>query len=133
MPGPRRVVPLLATVALAVPATAARAQGAGDDQYQDPFANAPSSSPHRSKPAPHREIAQTQKSSQPALSSQPPVSATAPSTSTPAATAPAQTAVPAATALPRTGLDIPGIGLLGIGLLASGVGLRLRTLDASLY
>ena len=38
MIAPRGLLAVLATAALAAP-TAAHAQGAGDDQYQDPFAD----------------------------------------------------------------------------------------------
>src|SRR2546423_7553435 len=130
----RRLVPLLAMVALTVPAAPARAQGAGDDQYQDPFgakSGSSGSSSRKSSPAPRRQVAQAQ--TQPGLSQAPPGSA--PSASPPAATqtpAPAG-AAPAAAALPRTGMEIPGMALLGVGLLVSGVGLRLRTLDDTLY
>jgi hypothetical protein len=124
----RRLVPLLTALALTLPAVPAHAQGAGDDQYQDPFGS--SGSTTRKPPsssAPARQVAQAQ--TQPGLSQKPPASS-APS---PAATAPAQTQVPSATALPRTGMEIPGMALLGLGLLVSGVGLRLRTLDESLF
>jgi hypothetical protein len=122
---------MLTAAAVALPAATAHAQGAGDDQYQDPFGNTKSSSP---KSQTHHQVAQTQ--SQPGLSTSPPSTTSAPSSSAPAQTqsstasaAPTAAAAPAATALPRTGMELPGMALLGIGLLASGVGLRLRTLD----
>ena len=131
----RRLAPLLTMLALALPAVPAHAQGAGDDQYQDPFGangsnGSSGSSSKSSAAAPRREVAQTQ--TQPGLSQAPPASA--PSTAAPGSTpaAPAA-AAPAAGALPRTGMEIPGVALLGVGLLASGVGLRLRTLDDTLY
>src|SRR3954449_8399601 len=78
----RRLVPLLTAAAVALPAAAAHAQGAGDDQYQDPFGNTKSSPP---KSQTHHQLAQTQ--SQPGLSQSPPgTTTTAPSTSAPAQT-----------------------------------------------
>ena len=70
--------------------------------------------------------AHAQSSSQPGLSRQPP-----------AQTAPRATPVaPGAagrTPLPYTGAEVPGLALLGLGLLAGGVGLRLRTVDESVF
>ena len=134
----RRLVPLLMAAALTLPAVPAHAQGAGDDQYQDPFgANGSNgsrgtsgSSSKSSAAAPRREVAQTQ--TQPGLSQAPPASAPSTAAPSPTPAAPAA-AAPAAGALPRTGMEIPGVALLGVGLLASGVGLRLRTLDDTLY
>ena len=126
----RRLVPLVTAAAVTLPAATAHAQGAGDDQYQDPFGNTKSSSP---KSQTHHQIAQAQSS--PGLSQSPPGSSAPASTQTtaPSTSAPAAAAAPAATALPRTGMDLPGTALLGFGLLLSGVGLRLRTLDESDY
>src|SRR4051812_17830528 len=101
----RRLVPLLTMLAVTLPAAGAHAQGAGDDQYQDPFGSSGSSgsSSHKSSPAPKRQVAQTQ--TQPGLSQAPPGS------SAPSAPGPAQTpsqsaaAAPAAGALPRTGME----------------------------
>ena len=128
----RRLVPLLMAAALTLPAVPAHAQGAGDDQYQDPFGAGGSSgsSSKSSAAAPRREVAQTQ--TQPGLSQAPPASAPSTAAPSPTPAAPAA-AAPAAGALPRTGMEIPGVALLGVGLLASGVGLRLRTLDDTLY
>src|SRR3954454_10388103 len=127
MPAPRRLVPVLATVALTLPAAPAHAQGAGDDQYQDPFANTGKSSPskqhRRSRPAPRRQVAGARRQSQAGLSRRPPATTAA---------QPQTAAAPAATALPRTGSEIPGMALLGLGLVLSGVGLRLRTRDDTL-
>ena len=128
---------MLATAALAAPASA-HAQGAGDEQYQDPFASTPKTT--KSPPAKSNERAQA---GQPSLSNSPPAQS-APSQAQPTQpapapaqqTAPAQTrqAAPAAgSQLPYTGAEMPGMALLGAGLLAFGIGLRLRTLDESLY
>jgi len=126
MPARRRLLPVLATVALTLPAAPARAQGAGDDQYQDPFGSA-----NTSQRRPSATARQTQTTpGEPGLSSKPPVTPSQPSSSAPAQPAPAPAP---ATALPRTGMEVPGTALLGLGLLMSGVGLRLRTADETLY
>lgn len=130
---PRGLLAVLATAALAAPASA-HAQGAGDDQYQDPFASTPKTT--KAPPASSNERAQA---NQPSLSNSPPAQS-APSQTQQAQpsqqSAPAQTqqAAPAAgSQLPYTGAEMPGMALLGAGLLAFGIGLRLRTLDDSIY
>jgi hypothetical protein len=123
---PRRLLAVLATAALATPA-AAQAQGAGDDQYQDPFAGAPKTT--KTPPASPTERAQVrQQQGQPSLSQQPPPGAPRAPSATPAAPV-ATTGSP----LPYTGAEIPGMALLGLGLLAVGLGLRLRTADETLF
>jgi LPXTG-motif cell wall-anchored protein len=130
---PRHLLAVLAAAALAAPSSAL-AQGAGDDQYQDPFASSPKTT--KSPPAASNQRAQA---NQPSLTNQPPpTTQSAPSQtqqSTPsAAAAPAQQAAPAAgSQLPYTGTEIPAMALMGLGLLGLGVGLRLRTLDDTLY
>jgi LPXTG-motif cell wall-anchored protein len=101
---------LLVAVALGAP-SAAWAQGAGDEQYQDPFApdteqsaEAPESTPAPA-PAPGGET----------------------SPSAPAA-APTSTAT-AAQQLPYTGADAGILAAGGVVLLAGGVALRLRVRD----
>src|SRR3954447_21326708 len=138
---PRRLLAVLATAALAAP-TAAHAQGAGDDQYQDPF-GAPKTT--KAPPAASNQRAQA---GQPSLSNQPPAQAApaqtqraAPSSAAPAqpqrpapsSAAPAQAAPAAGTPLPYTGAEIPAMALMGLGLLAVGIGLRLRTVDDTLF
>src|SRR3954469_3829319 len=98
----RRLVPMLTAAAVALPAATAHAQGAGDDQYQDPFRNTKSSSP---KSQTHHQLAQAQ--SQPGLSQSPPAttpSAPAQTQSAASSSAPTAAGAPAATALPRTGM-----------------------------
>jgi hypothetical protein len=107
----RALVPAAAALALAVPSHAL-AQGAGDDQYTDPFG-----------------------SEQPTPTATPQPAATA----TPAPAAPASPAAPAAPAqpqsaqagptLPYTGVDAWVPGLSGALLLGAGVALRLRLRD----
>src|SRR4051794_19800526 len=128
---PRHLIAVLAAAALAAPSSAL-AQGAGDDQYQDPFASAPKTT--KSPPAASNQRAQA---GQPSLSNQPPATTnTAPSQSqqsAPASSAPAQAAPAAGSQLPYTGYEIPGMALMGLGLFGIGIGLRLRTLDETLY
>src|SRR3954454_18642999 len=105
---PRRTLSsLVVALLLAVVPASAFADGAGDDQYQDPLA-APSA-PKKKKPTP----------------------SAAPVTSTPAAnTAPAAAAAPASNSsqeLPRTGAPSGLIGLGGALMIASGLALRSRT------
>ena len=101
--------------ALAVP-SAALAQGAGDEQYQDPFGDeqsqqepTPTATPAPAQPAP----APAQPAPAPA---QPAQSAQAPA---PAQASPSQE-------LPRTGVDAGWIALAGALSLAAGLALRRR-------
>ena len=101
--------------ALAAPA-AALAQGAGDEQYQDPFGD------EQSQPAPA-----------PAPTTAPaPAPAQAPSapapTATPSAQAPPASPAPAPAAgqLPRTGAEAGWLALAGAVLLAAGLAIRRR-------
>jgi hypothetical protein len=104
----RRVLPLTCAIALALPGVAF-AGGAGDDQYQDPFADEPA------------------QSEQPAQQEAPAPAAT---TEAPAPQAEAAGSTAAAPALPRTGGDA-GLAALGGGaLLRAGLALRRRTADA---
>ena len=98
-------------LALVLPA-AALAQGAGDEQYQDPFGEEPA----QQEPAPTVTPA-------PAAPSQ---SAPAP-TATPAPpSAPASSAPPGGDRLPYTGADAGLLALAGALLLGAGVALRRR-------
>jgi hypothetical protein len=131
-----RVVTLLAALLFAFPA-AAFAQGAGDDQYQDPFGDEPSQndSGGGSDAAADGEL-----SDEPPVSgggssggesgssgSGSPGSGTSPSIETPAASA------QASSELPRTGAEPLHILGLGAAFLLMGVGLRLRTIDPDAY
>jgi hypothetical protein len=109
------LVPAAAALALAVPSHAL-AQGAGDDQYTDPFGSdqaTPTATPR------------------PAATATP----SAPSSAAPAApAAPAPAPAPAQSAqagptLPYTGVDAWVPGLSGALLLGTGVALRLRLRD----
>ena len=97
--------------ALAAP-SAAIAQGAGDEQYQDPFGD------EQSEPAPTATATPAPAQSAP--------SAPAP-TSTPSASAAQAPTQPAPAAqLPRTGADAGWLALAGAMLLAAGIALRRR-------
>jgi 2-oxoglutarate dehydrogenase E2 component (dihydrolipoamide succinyltransferase) len=99
--------------ALAAP-TAALAQGAGDEEYQDPFGDEQA----QSEPAPTA----TPAPAQPAPSQAAPAPTATPS----AAQAPTQAAPAPAAAeqLPRTGAGAGWLALAGIVLLAAGLALR---------
>lgn len=112
---PRRALTTIAaSLLLALTPVAAFAQGAGDEQYQDPL-TAPS--------APK----QPKKKASPAPAATTPAPASAPAaTSAPASTPQPATTAPAAE-LPRTGVPAGLIGLAGAALILSGAALRRRT------
>jgi len=102
--------------ALAAP-TAALAQGAGDEQYQDPFGDdqsqaepTPTATPAPAQPAPAQPV--------------PSQAAPAPTATPDAAQAPAEAAPAPPQQLPLTGVDAGWIALAGAVLLASGLALR---------
>ena len=102
--------------ALAAP-SAALAQGAGDEQYQDPFGDeqsqpeqAPTATPAPAQPAPAP--------AQPAPAQ--------PAPSAPSAPAPAPAQAGQSQQLPRTGVDAGWIALAGALSLAAGLALRRR-------
>ena len=95
--------------ALAVP-SAALAQGAGDDQYQDPFGDEQS----QEEPTPTATPAPVQ----PAPAQPAPAPAQAP--------APASAQSGPSEQLPRTGADAGWIACAGAALLAAGIALRRR-------
>jgi LPXTG-motif cell wall-anchored protein len=119
---PRRIAAVAASLAVALAPAAARAQdGAGDQQYTDPFAGQSQPKP---KPKP---TAPAQQQTQPAQQQ------TQPQTTPPA---PAPAPAPAATAqqpggssreLPRTGFDVVPVALAGLALVLAGLALRRRS------
>jgi hypothetical protein len=117
----RPLAALAATLALAFP-SAALADGAGDQQYQDPFGN--------SQPQSQKHNSTTTTPSQPAPTPGAPSSTTQPQTgvSPASSTSASGQADPAATTgqLPRTGLDLRLVGGLGALLVAGGLFLRRR-------
>lgn len=111
----RTLASTAATLAL-LPA-AAFAQSAGDEQYEDPFANQPA----QQQPAPATKPAPAPAAPAPSTSSQA-QPAQAQATAAPAvAPAPAPSGQPQ---LPRTGADPLLAALAGVLLLAMGAGLR---------
>jgi hypothetical protein len=106
----RLLVVLIAVFALAAPA-AVLADSAGDNQYQDPFANtAPQNTTPQTAPAPA------------------PTSPAQPAPAQPTSSSGGPATDPAATSgqLPRTGLDLRLVGGAGIVLLGGGLLLRRR-------
>ena len=101
--------------ALAAP-SAALAQGAGDEQYEDPFGDEQS----QQDPAPTATPAPAQPAPAPA---QPAPAQPAPSAPAPA---PAPVQASASQQLPRTGVDAGWIALAGAASLAAGLALRRR-------
>jgi len=116
VPAPRVSAAVAASLAVALAPAAARAQdGAGDQQYTDPFAG-------QSQPKPKpKSTTPAQQQTQPAQ---------------PQTTAPAPAAAPAATTqqtgassreLPRTGFDVIPVALVGVALVLAGLALRRRS------
>jgi LPXTG-motif cell wall-anchored protein len=113
VPAPRRIAAVAVSLAVALAPTAARAQdGAGDEQYTDPFAGQPQAKPKPKpkpkpvQPVPHQQLPSQQATQQPATSAQQP------------AAAPRE--------LPRTGFDVVPLALLGVALVLAGLALRRR-------
>jgi LPXTG-motif cell wall-anchored protein len=118
----RTLIALLA-LALAVP-SAAFAQGAGDDQYQDPF-------PEQQEQGGGNNGRAAQDDG---LTDEPPVPDT-PDTPTDPAPPPTddEPADPEEQALPNTGSEPLLLAYVGVLFLLAGLGLRLRTLDPDRY
>ena len=119
VPAPRRIAAVAATFAVALAPAAARAQdGAGDQQYTDPFAGQSQPKPKPKPTAPAQQ--QTQ---------QPAQQQAAPQTTT-QAPAPAAQQQPSASSssreLPRTGFDVIPVALIGAALVLAGLALRRR-------
>jgi hypothetical protein len=106
----RLLVVLIAVLVLAAPA-AVLADSAGDNQYQDPFANT----------APQNTTPQTAPAPAPTSPAQP-----APAQPTSSSGGPATDPAAASGQLPRTGLDLRLVGGAGIVLLGGGLLLRRR-------
>lgn len=95
------------------PAAAVAQNGAGDEQYQDPFAGGSSQPAANPKPKPQP----TQQQSQPAQQAAPQPATTASTSPQPAARS---------GELPRTGFDVIPVALAGVALVAAGLALRRR-------
>jgi hypothetical protein len=106
----RRLVALLLAVSLLALPAAAMAQGAGDEQYSDPFGQTDEQGGSQEQPAPEPDAA-------PAAPATP---------AAPAEQATASQDAAAAPTLPATGLPAFLLASAGAMLLASGVALRRR-------
>jgi LPXTG-motif cell wall-anchored protein len=106
----RRLATMLAALVLSLAAPAAAlAQGAGDDQYSDPFGSGQNDDSGEEQPEPEPE----------------PEPAAPEPTPTPAATA-SQQEPAGQEQLPYTGADEGLVALAGVVMLAGGIALRLR-------
>jgi LPXTG-motif cell wall-anchored protein len=111
VPARRRIAALAATLAVAAaPGVALAQNGAGDEQYEDPFQTTPAPKattkpkPTPVQPVPHQQV-QTQQQPQPTATT---------------------TQTGGGGELPRTGLDLAPLVLAGIALVAAGLVLRRR-------
>jgi LPXTG-motif cell wall-anchored protein len=111
VPARRRIAALAAILAVAVaPGVALAQNGAGDEQYEDPFQTTPAPKattkpkPTPVQPVPHQQV-QTQQQPQPTATT---------------------TQTGGGGELPRTGLDLAPLVLAGIALVAAGLVLRRR-------
>jgi LPXTG-motif cell wall-anchored protein len=138
VPHRRRIAATALTLAFAAhPAGSLAQNGAGDEQYQDPFAGQSSpSKPNKTQTqqqAPAQQAPQQQPSTQSSTAQQQPStqSSTAQQPATTTQAAP-QTVAPAAdpVQLPRTGFDVIPLAIAGVALVAAGlVLLRRRAAD----
>ena len=113
VPAPRRIAAVAVSLAVALAPAAASAQdGAGEQQYTDPFAGQSQPKPKPKPTAPAQQ--QTQQA--------------APQTTTPAPAPAPATQQPAASSreLPRTGFDVIPVALVGVALVLAGLALRRR-------
>jgi LPXTG-motif cell wall-anchored protein len=111
VPARRRIAALAAALTVAAaPGVALAQNGAGDEQYQDPFQTTPAPKattkpkPTPVQPVPHQQVQTPQ----------------------PQPTATATQTGGSGGQLPRTGLDLAPLGLAGIALVAAGLVLRRR-------
>jgi LPXTG-motif cell wall-anchored protein len=113
VPARRRITALAATLAVAgAPGIALAQNGAGDEQYSDPFQTTPApKATTKPKPTPVQPVPHQQVQSQQEPEPQPTATAT-------------QTG--GGGELPRTGLDLAPLALAGVALVAAGLLLRRR-------
>ena len=136
MTRPRLIASLLA-LALVVPSSAF-AQGAGDDQYQDPFGDEPTQNDGGSGSGNGDDggLSNTPPGGDTGTSGASGSGSSGSTGTTPSATttAPANsTATATGSALPNTGTDPRLIAVFGLAMLLFGVGIRLRTIDPDAY
>jgi LPXTG-motif cell wall-anchored protein len=108
----RRVAALITAATLALP-SAAFAQSAGDEQYDDPFAG---EDQEQAEPTPDPDTPTSSDSAQEPTTTTP----------TPTTTATTAQAQPGQEQLPRTGADAGLLALGGFVLLTGGVALRVK-------
>ena len=119
VPAPRRIAAVAVSLAVALAPAAARAQdGAGDEQYTDPFAGQSQPKP---KPKPQPAPAQPG-AALPAAGRAADDDARARAGSRRGGAAPAA----ASRELPRTGFDVVPVALVGVALVLAGLALRRR-------
>jgi LPXTG-motif cell wall-anchored protein len=115
VPAPRRIAAVAVSLAVALAPAAAHAQdGAGDEQYTDPFAgqSPPKPKPKPVQPVPHQQLPSQQQAT--------------PQTTTPAPAAQQQPGASSSRELPRTGFDVVPVALVGVALVLAGLALRRR-------
>ena len=111
VPAPRRIAAVAVSLAVALAPAAASAQdGAGDQQYTDPFAGQSQPKPKPKPTAPAQQ--QTQQA--------------VPQTTTPAPAPATQQPAASSRELPRTGFDVFPVALVGVALVLAGLALRRR-------
>jgi LPXTG-motif cell wall-anchored protein len=115
VPAPRRIAAVAVSLAVALAPAGAHAQdGAGDEQYTDPFAGQSQPKPKAKpkptpvQPVPHQQLPSKQATPQPTVSAQQQQPAATPSE------------------LPRTGFDVVPVALIGVALVLAGLALRRR-------
>jgi hypothetical protein len=137
MPGCRPLAALTLIIALALP-SASLADSAGDNQYQDPFANSPKQTTPKASPAPTQSSSTQPSSTQSSSTQSAPTqsgttqsaaTASAPATTQPQAVVGSATTVSQSRQLPCTGLDLRLAAGVGIFLVACGLLLRRRLAD----
>ena len=115
VPAPRRIAAVAVSLAVALAPAAASAQdGAGEQQYTDPFAGQSQPKP---KPKPTAPAQQQTQQAAPPTTAPAPAPAPAPATQQPAASS---------RELPRTGFDVIPVALVGVALVLAGLALRRR-------
>jgi LPXTG-motif cell wall-anchored protein len=119
VPAPHRIAAAAVTLAVALtPATALAQNGAGDEQYTDPFANG-SQQPAKPKPKPQPQQTTTQQTTTQQQSTTPQTTAQPQTTTQQAAPSAQSSADPKE--LPRTGFDLIPLAVLGVALVAAGL------------
>src|SRR3954464_1817031 len=123
----RRLVTLLAVASLAAvvvpaPASAQDDNGAGDQQYQDPFGSSQTSEPAKKQAAPRAASSQGQGKDN-GLREPPDLGSSGAAGTSTGSTAP--TSSSGSLELARTGGQPGSVALIGMALLLGGIGLRL--------